>query len=92
MVIPSRYEAFSYVALEALERGTPVLMSERVRIYDHIEGLNGVERFRFGNMDDFVSKIQTTINGDVNIKYVQDFFSCNKIKGLLRSVYFNEEV
>lgn len=92
LVIPSRYEAFSYVALEALERGTPVLMSERVRIYDHIEGLNGVERFRFGNMDDFVSKIQTTINGDVNIKYVQDFFSCNKIKGLLRSVYFNEEV
>lgn len=35
VVVPSRYEAFSLVALEALQYHTPVVISERVRIGDY---------------------------------------------------------
>lgn len=90
LVIPSRYEAFSYVALEALERGTPVLMTERVRIYDHIKGINGVEIFKFDDMLDFVSKIRTSINSNVDIKYIKDLFSQDKVRNKLKSIYLDE--
>ena len=37
LVVPSKYEAFSLVALEALWYNTPVVVSDRVRIIDHLD-------------------------------------------------------
>ena len=40
LVVPSRYEAFSYVAIEAMLNNSPVVMSDRVRIADHLHGID----------------------------------------------------
>ena len=39
IVVPSRFDSFSYVAAEALARGRPVLISEKVGIGQWIDGL-----------------------------------------------------
>jgi glycosyltransferase involved in cell wall biosynthesis len=38
LVVPSRYEAFSYVSIEALMCNTPIVISDRVRIADYLQG------------------------------------------------------
>ena len=45
VVIPSRYEAFSYVALEAFAHGTPVVMSDRVMIACYLKDCEGYSVF-----------------------------------------------
>jgi glycosyltransferase involved in cell wall biosynthesis len=39
VVVPSVFESFSFVAAEALIRGTPVLVSDQVGIAEHVAGL-----------------------------------------------------
>ena len=46
LVVPSKYEAFSLVALEAFMHRTPVLMSDRVRIADYLNGCSGYTIFK----------------------------------------------
>lgn len=87
LVVPSLYEAFSYVALEALERGVPLLISERVRIYDHIKNISGVEVFKYGNSAEFVSKIKPAINATVDTTYIEQYFAAERIQAILKKIY-----
>lgn len=66
VVIPSKYEAFSYVALEALSMNTPVLMSDRVRIGDYVKDCRGVDIFRYGDYEAFVNQVATHIGTEVD--------------------------
>ena len=87
LVIPSKYEAFSYAALEAMAYGTPVLMSENVRIADYLDDIKGWKIFHYGNYDDFLLKIQQTICSNVDTDRIIQVFSPNNIKERYRSVY-----
>ncbi len=42
VVVPSRFESFSFVAAEALDRGTPIIVSDGVGIAEHVSGLERV--------------------------------------------------
>lgn len=89
VVIPSRYEAFSFVALEALSKGTPVLMSNRVRIADYLEGISGYDTFRQGDMTDFRSKIDTAMQMTVDVARIADTFSIDKIRTAYKQLYLS---
>ena len=90
VVIPSRYEAFSYVALEAFSFGTPVVMSERVRIADYLKGLHGYSIFKYGDEGDFVDKVEKTIGASVDKDMIMKIFDYNRIKGLYKTVYIQK--
>ena len=53
IVVPSRYESFSLVALEAMSAGLLVLMSSNVMIKDYIQHESFVGVFEYGNQDSF---------------------------------------
>lgn len=87
LIAPSRYEAFSYVVLEALERGTPVLISDRVRIADHLNGIDGVTIFRYEDKTDFIKKLDQAMKRKVDIEKIKIIFSPIEIKKKLTSLY-----
>ena len=87
LVIPSKYEAFSYAALEALTYGTPVLLSERVRISDYLDGIKGYEIFQYGNYDEFIKKVCTTIGKMVDTDVISQRFNPDSIIRQYRSLY-----
>lgn len=87
LVIPSKYEAFSYAALEAMSYGTPVLMSERVRIADYLDGVKGYQIFQYGDYDEFVRKVATTIGIAVDSEFIVRQFSPEKDKESYRKLY-----
>lgn len=87
VVIPSKYEAFSYAALEAMSYGTPVLMSERVRIADYLEGIKGYQLFQYGDMDDFLAKVAQTIGTEVETDKVRQTFHPETLRNRYREVY-----
>jgi len=94
VVIPSRYEAFSYVALESLSHGTQVLVSERVRIIDHLSESNSLlHHFNYGDFDAFLKEIDVIMNKDTNEQLSNSFyeivttFDKEKIKEVLKSIY-----
>jgi glycosyltransferase involved in cell wall biosynthesis len=87
LIAPSRYEAFSYVVLEALERGTPVLISDRVRIADHLSGIGGVNVFKYGEKKEFLKKIDLAINEKVEVEKIKKIFSPELIKEKLLYIY-----
>ena len=80
VVIPSRYEAFSYVALEAFTNGTPVLMSSNVKIAEYLDNEKGYSVFSYGDFDDFISKIEKTMGMSVDIELILSKFNPDKIK------------
>ena len=90
LVIPSKYEAFSYAALEALTYGTPVLMSERVRIADYLNGVRGYQIFQYGDYDEFARKIATTIGTPVDRDTIIQRFSLEKAKEQYRVLYLSK--
>ena len=90
LVIPSKYEAFSYAALEAMTYGTPVLMSERVRIADYLDGVRGFQRFQYGDYNEFVRKVATTIGSPVDTSIITQRFSPEKIKEQYRVLYLKD--
>lgn len=69
IVIPSKYEAFSIVALEAISCGTPVLISDRVQIKSYFDD-NGIfnKVFRYDDKMDFMKKMEMILNMD-SIQY-----------------------
>jgi len=75
VVIPSRYEAFSYVALEAFTNGTPVVMSSNVKIADHLMGEKGYSVFPWGDMQAFLDAVETTIGSDVDTEQILSHFN-----------------
>ena len=80
LVVPSRYEAFSYVALEALSYGIPVLLSDRVRIADYLGGVEGVGLFPYRNFDEFVNKVKNMIGKEIDKCKVMNLFSEGSVK------------
>jgi len=89
LVVPSRYEAFSYVALEALSHGTPVLLSDRVRIADYLGGVTGVFVFEYQNYGDFCNKVKEALSmrEKVNTNKVFEIFSEEKVKEKYRNIF-----
>lgn len=89
VVIPSRYEAFSYVALEAFAHGTPVVMSNTVMIADYLKGIKGFNTFDFGNENAFLKAVEETIGIPVETEKILSIFSANKVKQQYEHVYLN---
>lgn len=87
VVIPSMYEAFSFVALEAMAAGTPVLMSQYVRIADYLAGKSGYSIFPFGNTDEFCKRVELMIGQKVDVEYIHDTFSPDKIISKYKELY-----
>ena len=87
VVIPSMYEAFSYVALEALTMGTPVLISDRVRIADYLGECQGASVFPFGDYDAFVRQVAAHIGEEVDRYKVFEIFSPEAIRNQYVQVY-----
>ena len=87
VVIPSKYEAFSYVALEAMGQDTPVVMSGRVRISDYLHGVKGHSIFNHNDSQDFLDKIENTIGTEVDTKTIKEIFSPDRIKPLYKKLY-----
>lgn len=86
-VVPSRYEAFCYVALESLLHGTPVLLSERVRILDYLDGVDGCAVFKYRDYKDFCKKVGENIGKHVDTDYIKSVFSPIRIKSLYKDIY-----
>lgn len=80
VVIPSRYEAFSYVALEAITHGTPVVMSSNVKIADHLSGEKGYTIFPFGDVRAFLKAVERTIGCEVNKEQILAKFNPETIR------------
>ena len=62
LVVPSKYEAFSLVALEAMSYGMPILISDHVQIkyyLDRGERFNQV--FNYNDKIDFIDKLETVL-------------------------------
>ena len=87
VVIPSKYEAFSYVALEALSMNTPVLMSDRVRIADYVKDYRGVDIFRYGDYNAFVSHVASHIGTQVDREGILSVFSPDTIREQYAHLY-----
>ncbi len=87
LVVPSRYEAFSYATLEALVNGTPVLVSDKVRIIDQLKGEPGVTVFKAGDYNEFVGKIDYAMTQKVNIEHIKEIFSAEKALIKYKNVY-----
>lgn len=94
-IIPSRYEAFSYVALESLSHGTPILISERVHILDHLPNNNPlVHTFQFKHYDEFTEEVhkiisnQESCNLENALESILDKFDPVSIKNKLTNIYF----
>lgn len=87
VVIPSRYEAFSYVALEAFAHATPVVMSDRVQIASYLEGKSGYSVFKYGDYQDFINAIDRTIGMDVDVDGIMMMFNKEMIKNKYADVY-----
>ena len=68
LIVPSKYEAFSFVALEALLKGTPVLLSDRVRIADFLDGNKLVSIFEYDNAEDFKSKLSIILESKITLE------------------------
>lgn len=89
VVVPSKYEAFSYVTLESLCYGTPVVMSENVRILDHLDDIKGYSIFKYGDKKDFINKINETIGINVEVTKIESIFNPEKIRLLYKNLYLS---
>lgn len=87
VVIPSRYEAFSYVALEAFTHGTPVVMSSNVKIADHLEKEKGFSIFPYGDIKSFITKVEETIGKPVDTERILSKFDPDKIRRQYETVF-----
>lgn len=87
LVVPSRYEAFSYVSIEALMCNTPIVISDRVRIGDYLEGMESVGVFKYQDYNDFCIKVENTIGKSVDTERVQDTFNPERIKSIYKEAY-----
>lgn len=87
LVVPSRYEAFSYVTLESLSNYTPVVVSDRVRIADYLNGFSGVGVFKYQDYNNFVDTVRNTIGANVEPFEVLKVFSPEFTKKRYKDAY-----
>ncbi len=87
VVIPSRYEAFSYVALEAFTRGTPVVMSSNVKIADYLEDEKGYSIFEWGNSQAFLEEVEAMVGQPVETDKILSKFSPDIIRNKYIEVF-----
>lgn len=87
LVVPSRYEAFSYVSIEALMCNTPIVISNRVKIGDYLEGMDGVGVFKYHDYVDFNRKVAQTIGRPVDRDKVREIFNPKRIKQVYKDAY-----
>ncbi len=81
--VPSKYEAFSIVALEAMSYGMPILISDRVQIKSYIADTGECNQvFRYDDSRDFQDKLEKILKKDAisykhcsqkNILFAQKF-------------------
>jgi glycosyltransferase involved in cell wall biosynthesis len=57
VVVPSIYESFSLVALEALANGVPVILTKNCGITEYLDNGNGCFIIEYDNVMDFANKI-----------------------------------
>ena len=62
VVIPSKYEAFSIVGLEALAYGTPILISDRVQLKEYLTPEIFAEVFHYDDKEDFLKKLESFLS------------------------------
>ncbi|MBP3726649.1 MAG: glycosyltransferase [Bacteroidaceae bacterium] len=86
-VIPSKYEAFSYVALESMINGTPVVMSDNVRIADYLDGIGGYRIFHYTDYAQFQQAVKEMIGCKVDIEKVEQIFNADTIRQKYLKVY-----
>lgn len=72
LLVPSRYEAFSYVSLEALYCGTPILVSDGVKIIDYLPN-DSFEVFKYSDYNDFILKVDLAMKLKVSNKALTPF-------------------
>jgi glycosyltransferase involved in cell wall biosynthesis len=89
VVVPSQYEAFSLVALEALSSGTPVVMSDKVRIADYLTGCQGVSIFTYGDYDGFCKAVDASIGMSVDVNRIYSLFSKKTAHSQYATLYKN---
>lgn len=89
LVVPSKYEAFSFVTLEALVQGTPVVMSDRVRIADYLDGAKGYAIYRYGNSFDFINKVAQTLGTNVDVATIRERFDPQRIIRHYKQLYLS---
>lgn len=87
LVVSSKYESFSLVALESLCCSTPVLLSDRVRIIDYIKESSGVNVYEFNNDADFLEKVESSVSQCVDFSFVKEFFSTEKAMSRYSKVF-----
>ncbi len=87
VVIPSQYEAFSLVALEALSFGTPVVMSDKVRIADYLDGTEGISIFKYGDYNGFCLAVQNSKNLKVSTQRIRQIFSRETVRTKYANLY-----
>lgn len=89
LLIPSRYEAFSYVALEALSFGTKILISDRVRIADYLPNGSYIV-FKYGNIRSFINSVDkikdSSINADNILEKFEPIYAYEKYKRMYTSL------
>lgn len=89
LVVPSRYEAFSYATIEALMCNTPVVLSDRVRIADYLSGISGYSVFTYQDYQGFEEAVSSTIGTVVERSKVEDTFNPEVIKEGYRKAYLS---
>jgi len=63
LILPSKYEGFSYTALEAMAYGTPVIVSNAVPDEVVINGFNGIRVGSF-NPEDYANALESLLKND----------------------------
>lgn len=86
VVVPSRYEAFSLVALEALQYHTPIIISERVRIGDYLKGNKGYRIFKYHDYESFKNAVSELMVSKETVNYDQLLSPFDKEK--IREEYY----
>ena len=87
LLVPSKYEAFSLVALEAFMHKTPVLMSDKVRIADYLTDCTGYKVFKYGDFGAFNQAIDEAKTLSVDTDKIMKVFNPDRIRDLYINMY-----
>lgn len=87
LIVPSHYEAFSYVALEALSHGTPIVISDKVRISEYINNPDACRVYKLFDKKDMNAKVADMIGRSFDISSVMHPFSSSAALSSYTKIY-----